>query len=50
VNDAPREGLSRFDDPRTEFSSRTVSHGRSRIGALDDIAAVLMLAEGERAR
>jgi hypothetical protein len=48
VNDALREGLPRLDEPAPtgRFRTRTVSLGGSRLGSLDDISAVLELAEG----
>ncbi len=50
VNAALREGLQRLEQPapRTRRSyTRVVSLGKPRIGAVDNVAEVLAVAEGE---
>jgi hypothetical protein len=49
VNDGLRRGLSQIDSrPRTtRYSTSTVKLGRCLVGALDDVAETLAVAEGE---
>lgn len=49
VNDGLRRGLSQIDSrPRSKrYSTPTVKLGRCLVGALDDVAETLAVAEGE---
>jgi predicted transcriptional regulator len=50
VNDALRAGIAQLeavDSASERFETESVSHGRSLIGDLDDISAVLAIAEGD---
>ncbi len=53
VNDALRAGLARLDEPRSprrRFATRSVSLGRCLLENVDDVAAALAVAEGDRFR
>jgi len=49
VNDGLRRGLSQIDSPLRgkRYSTPTVKLGRCLVGALDDVAETLAIAEGE---